>query len=286
MLTPKTFNKFSFMAVIFWILLGVTLLGIFAGMENSESRFDFRCDAKLSGVKDFIRGKCYEQYEKQYNKFSIPVYAFVIMNFSVVAIVAVIYSKCIQSTVDELEARRNADAEGQTQQGNETSRRLFIAYCCQLAIRFLLGIFFIVLKTQVLYPSKFPSDFECTISRKGNSLAYQSANSAQAQTYECHNQRATKKTFWTYAVTVVNGIFAFIVLMEIVWIISRARNGKKFMEDSQFFVDHLKFNHVAAHPGVQEQQQGQNAQQVPRQAFIKSMKDTIMKDTEQPTGLD
>ena len=290
LLTPKTFNKLSFVAVFVWIVLGVTLLGIFADMENSESRFDFRCDAKLSD-KDLIRGKCFERYEKQYNKFSIPLYGFVIVNFAVVAIVAVIYSKCIQSTVNELDARRNADAEGQTQQGNETSRRLFIAYCCQLAFRFALGIVFIVLQTRVLYPSKFSSDFECTISREGNSSAFQSANSTQAQTYECHNQRATKKTFWTYAVTVVNGGFAFIVLMEIVWIMSRVRNGKKFMEDSQFFVDHLKFNHVAAHPGVQEQQHGQNAQQVPPQqvplqAFIKSMKDTIIKDTEQPTGLE
>ena len=274
LLTPKTFNKLSFVAIFVWIVLGVTLLGIFADMENSESRFDFRCDGKLSD-KDLIRGKCFERYEKQYNKFSIPVYGFVIVNFAVVVIVAVIYSKCIQSTVDELEARRNADAEGQTQQGNETSRRLFIACCCQLAIRFLLGIFFIVLQTRVLYPSKFPSNFECTLSREGNSSAYQSANSTQAQTYECHNQRAKKKTFWTYAVTVVNGIFAFVVLMEIVWLMSRARNGKMFMEDSQFFADHLKVK-----------QHRQNSQQVPLQAFKKSMKDTIMKDTEQPTGLE
>ena len=290
LLTPKTFNKLSFVAIFVWIVLGVTLLGIFADMENSESRFDFRCDGKLSD-KDLIRGKCFEQYEKQYNKFSIPVYGFVIVNFSVVAIVAVIYSKCIESTVDELEAWRNADAEGETQEGNNARRRLFIAYCCQLAIRFALGIFFIVLQTRVLYPSKFPSNFECTITREGNSSATPSANFTQTQTYECHNQRATKKIFWTDAVTVVNGIFAFVVLMEIVWIMSRARNGKIFMADSQFFADHLKFNHVAAHPGVQEQQHGQNVQQVPLQqvplqVFIKSMKDTIMKDTQQPTGLE
>ena len=294
LLTPKTFNKLSFVAIFLWIVLGVTLLGIFGKMENSESRFDFRCDGKLSD-KDLIRGKCFERYEKKYNKFSIPVYAFVIVNFSVVVIVAVIYSKCIQSTVDELEAR-NADAEGQIRQRNETSRRLFIAYCCQLAIRFSLGILFIVLQTRVLYPSKFPSNFECTLSRKGNSSAYPSANFTQTQTYECYNQRATKKTFWTDAVTGVNGIFTFVVLMEIVWIMSRARNGKMFMEDLHFFADHLKFNHVAAHPGVQEQQHGQNAQQVRLeqvplqqirlQALIKSMKDTIMKDTEQPTGLE
>ena len=280
LLTPKTFNKLSFVAIFVWIVLGVTLLGIFADMENSESRFDFRCDGKLTGDKDLIRGKCFERYEKQYSKFSIPVYGFVIVNFAVVVIVAVIYSKCIESTVDELEAR-NADAEALIQQGNETSRRLFLAYCCQLAIRFALGILFIVLQTRVLYPSKFPSNFECTITREGNSSAYPSANFTQAQTYECHNQRATKKTFWTDAVIVVNGIFAFVVLMEIVWIMSRARNRSIFMEDSQFFANHLKFNPVAAHPEVQI-----SLQQVRLQALIKSMKETIMKDTEQPTGLE
>ena len=82
----------------------MTLFGIFADMENSKLRFDFRCDAKLSG-KDFVRGKCFDKYEKQYNKFGIPVYGFVIANFSVVAIVSVIYSQCIQSTVHALEAR-------------------------------------------------------------------------------------------------------------------------------------------------------------------------------------
>ena len=284
LLTPKTFNKLSLVAIFVWILFGVTLLGIFADMENSESRFDFRCDGKLSD-KDLIRGKCFERYEKKYNKFSIPVYGFVIVNFSVVAIVAVIYSKCIESTVDGLEAR-NADVEGLIQQGNETSRLLFIAYCCQLAIRFALGIFFIVLQTRVFYPSKFPSSFECTITREGNSSAYPSVKFTKTQTYECHNQRATKKTFWTDAVSVVNGIFTFVVLMEIVWIMSRARNRKIFMEDSQFFGHHLKFNPVVALPGAQEQQHGQNTQQVPLQAFTKSMKDTIMKDTEQPTGLE
>ena len=273
LLTPKTLNKLSFVAIFVWIVLGVTLSGIFADMENSESRFDFRCDGKLTD-KDLVRGKCFERYEKQYNKFSIPVYGFVIVNFAVVVIVAVIYSKCIESTVDEFEPR-NADAEALIQQGNETRRRLFYAYCCQLAIRFLLGIFFIVLQTQVLYPSTFPSNFECTITRESNSSVYPSANFTQAQTYECHNQRATKKTFWTDAVSVVNGIFAFVALMEIVWLMSRARNGIMFMEDSQFFADHLKVK-----------QHGQNSQQVRLQAFVKSTKDTIMKDTEQPTGLE
>ena len=53
---------------------------------------------------------------------------------------------------------------------------------------------------------------------------------------------------------VVNGNFAFLVLMEFFLILSRSRKGKKFMEDSQFFADHLP---------KQEQQHEQNRQQIP-----------------------
>ena len=44
----------------------------------------------------------------------------------------------------------------------------------------------------------------------------------QTQTYECHNQRATYKNFSVdYAVNVVNGIFALLILMKIFYILSR-----------------------------------------------------------------
>ena len=78
-LAPKTFNQFSFVVNICWVFLGVTLSAIFLDAESSESRFDFRCGS--NGDKELIRGKCYEQYEKQYHKFGIPVYGFVILNF-------------------------------------------------------------------------------------------------------------------------------------------------------------------------------------------------------------
>ena len=258
LLTPKTFNKLSFVAVVFWILLGVTLCGIFADIEYSESRFDFRCDATLN--KDFIRGRCFSEYGKEYNKLSIPVYGFVLMNISVMAIVSVIYSQCVKSTVHELETC-NQDVEGQRQQGNPAQRRLFISYCSQLATRFVLAILLIVLQTQVFYPRNFPSNFNCNLMKEGtNTSAYLSANvTQQTQTYKCHNQRATKKTFWTDAVSVVNGTFAFLALIEIVWILSRVRNGKMFMEDSQFYSDHLKSNRDP----LQELQRQQSTEVVP-----------------------
>ena len=279
LLTPKTFSKLSFVAVICWIPLGVILLGIFADMENSESRFDFSCDSAKSN-KDLIEGKCFEQYEKRYNK--LPVYGFVLVNFGLIALVAVIYSQIVKSRVDDLESP-NADNESQLQQAHPTRRYgLFVAYCCQLAFRISFGILFMALQTQVIYSTNFPSDFKCdVIPRAGNNSVTPSTNLTQiTQAYSCHNQRATKKTFWTNAVIVVNGAFAFLVFTEIVWILSRARKGKTFMEDSQFFADHLK-----AKPQTDPQQIPLTSLAEKLQTFIQTMKDRVTEGTEQPTDL-
>ena len=40
LLKPKTMNRLSYVAIFCWVVIGVILLGIFADMENSESRFD------------------------------------------------------------------------------------------------------------------------------------------------------------------------------------------------------------------------------------------------------
>ena len=233
LLAPKTLHWFSYVANVFWILLGIILSAIFLDIENSEPRFDFRCGS--NGDKELIRGKCYEQYDKQYNKF--PVYGFVIINFLVTASVCGIYSQAVKSKVEELENNaRNADDDVE---GQPTPRKkLFKAYCLQLLVRFVLGIFFILLQTKLLYPVSFSSNFNCNLTRDGkfsDVTASGSRNGTQTQmSYECHNQRAAKKTFWAYVVIVVTGSFAYLVFMESLYLISRARKVERFMEDPKF----------------------------------------------------
>ena len=159
LLAPKTLHWFSYVANVFWILLGIILSAIFLDIENSEPRFDFRCGS--NGDKELIRGKCYEQYEKQYNKF--PVYGFVIINFLVTASVCGIYSQAVKSKVEELENNPRDDVEGQP----TPRKKLFKAYCLQLLGRFIVGIIFVLLQTKVLYPLSFPSNFNCKLTRDG-----------------------------------------------------------------------------------------------------------------------
>ena len=233
LLAPKTLHWFSYVANVFWILLGIILSPIFLDIENSEPT-DFRCGS--NDDKELIRGKCYEEYDKQYNKF--PVYGFVIINFLVTASVCGIYSQAVKSRVEELERENNAgdDVEGQTPR-----KKLFKAYCLQLLVRFVLGIFFLLLQTKLLYPLSFPSNFNCNLTRDGkfsDITAGASRNETQTQTsYECHNQRAAKKTVWANAVIVVTGAFALLVFIESLYMLlwrTRKVGFKVFTEDQEF----------------------------------------------------
>ena len=230
LLAPKTLHSFSYVANVFWIVLGIILSAIFLDIEKSEPT-DFRCGS--NGDKELISEKCYEQYENQYNKF--PVYGFLIINFLVTESVCVIYSQAVKSRVQELERENNADddVEGQTPR-----KKLFKAYCLQLLVRFVLGIFFILLQTKLLYPVSFSSNFNCNLTRDGkfsDVTSSGSRNGTQTQmSYECHNQRAAKKSFWAYVVIVVTGSFAYLVFMESLYLISRARKVERFMEDPKF----------------------------------------------------
>ncbi|XP_073244587.1 uncharacterized protein [Porites lutea] len=256
LLAPKTLHWFSYVANVFWILLGIILSAIFLDIENSEPRFDFRCGS--NGDKELVRGKCYEQYDKQYNKF--PVYGFVIINFVVTASVCGIYSQAVKSRVEELERVKNQDVENRTQQRNNnlTERKLFKAYRLQLLARIVLGISFALLQTKLLYPLSFPSNFKCNLTRDeifSDITASASRNETLTQTsrYECHNQRAAKKTFWADAVIVVTGSFAFLVFIECLYLLSRAKKVERFKEDPKFHKYYL--SSTKPNPSTAEQEQ-------------------------------
>ena len=273
-LEPKTLGKIHHVVVVFWILIGVIFLAIFADMENSEPRFDFRCGAGKSKNIDFVRGKCYEKYQQQYNRFALPVYGFVIMNFVLIVFVCVIYSQIVRPTVNRLSRSiRNGDPERQSRDQENalsTGKKLFIAYCCQLSTRLVLGVVFIILQTQLLYPLRFPSKFHCYLTTDGTTQLGNSSNNAQHSTlHDCHNQRAVKKTSWMDAVLVVNGIFVVGILIEIVYLFLRACKEREFMQNSKFQTSHLNPPEEA----------------LPLQEFIQNTKKMIMDDTYQPPQL-
>ena len=247
-LAPKTFNKISYAAVLIWFVISVIFFGTFAEVENTESRYDFRCGGANSENIDLVRGECFEKYEKQYNKFGVPVYGFVIINFLLIGIVCVVYSQIVRNTVDHLSSSSpNSDPEsGQscekpTSQTTNCGHKLFIAYCCQLSTRLVLGVLFILLQTQLLYPLNFSSAFDCYLTSRTNQPRNSSDTAPNSTLYKCHNQRAIKKTFWMNAVLVVNGTFVMCILIETVYILLRACIDRNFMRD--FLKNYLNANY-------------------------------------------
>ena len=235
----KALNIFSSLIFVIWIIACCLLGGGFFLIEISQSKSDISCDGEFKDKdeKELIREECFDKYEKEYNKFTL--YGFVFINCFILAMVTIIYSLCLQSRVGELEIP-NQNVEEQPQR----SRVLFTAYCCQLAATIVLAAVFIIV-LQIYASTDFPSNFECDPFEQGsNSSAFSSTNGSQAKTdiYPCRNRRATKKLRGSVALTVFNGILAFFAVIELVWIFSRARNGMQFMDDRQFYADHLRSN--------------------------------------------
>ena len=237
----KTLNKFAFAVVtLFWILFHGILIGAFSDMEYNEPRSDFRCDVTAEDKvnADFIRSECYNHYLKQNHKLLIPPLLFVLVSMSLVPIVTAIYSFYANSTVNAIK-RSHQDTQRELR---DRRRNLFFAYLSQLIINIIFEITFIILlEKQLLYPRNFPSHFSCSSSVNGT----QSTTS-----FNCSNHRAASKSIWIRVVTAANGIFALFAFLEIIWILSRGRHGKEFMENWRFYADHLNSN-------SDEQRQGQ-----------------------------
>ena len=278
LLIPATFNKLGLLTLKGWIGLGSILSAIFLQMHNSEPSSDFRCDVKDNIDKDFVRGKCFDQYQQQNNKLGVPLYAFIMVNVLVIPVVSVIYSQWVKSTVTELE-HRHQDAE------RERSRRLFLAYFCQLAVSCALRIIFIAfLEIELFYPRTFPADFNCSI--KGTWVGFLPKQTKSANSVHCFTQRAGDKNFWTETVKMANGIFAFFAFLEILWILSRARNGMKFMDNWQFYADHLKSEKPRNDEMINSSEHEEHAQaQNDFHSAIQTLKRNCLQDTEELSDL-
>ena len=233
-ISPKTLSKFTFALLVLWTVLGGILCGAFLELKINEPRYDFRCDG-IGDTRniDFIRGNCYQQYWIQNHKHGIPPYAFILLNVALIPIVTCIYSLCIKTTVNNLERRHQDD---ETEPGDKR-RSLFVAYLCQLVVNIALEItFFALLETHLFYPKNFPSNFSCSV--KNHSVKRTQATNV----FNCNTTRAGEKNVWITLAEVINGFFAFCAFVEIICILSRARNSRNFMKNRQFYFHHLESN--------------------------------------------
>ena len=242
-LAPKTFHRVSYVVVVLWILISVAFSIIIDKMENDEAKFHFRCSGAKSKNDDTVRGKCYEKYLKQNNKFGLPVYGFVIINLILTVIVCAVYSQIVKHKVDHLSRGiRINDQENRLlhqETVSSTGKTLFIAYCVQLSIRLVLGVTFIIIQIQLLYPLKFSSKFDCYLTDRTTQPRNSSKNAQNSTLHDCHNKRAETRTFWMYAVLAANGFHVTGLLVETFYLVLRVCIKRSFMQDSKFLKTHL-----------------------------------------------
>ena len=242
-LAPKTFHRVAYVVVVLWILISVAFSIIIDKMENDEAKFHFRCSGAKSKNDDTVRGKCYEKYLKQNNKFGLPVYGFVIINLILTVIVCAVYSQIVKHKVDHLSRGIRIDDQEKRLLHQETvsstGKTLFIAYCVQLSIRLVLGVTFIIIQIQLLYPLKFSSKFDCYLADRITQPRNSSKNAQNSTLHDCHNKRAETRTFWMYAVLAANGFHVTGLLVETFYLVLRACIKRSFMQDSKFLKTHL-----------------------------------------------
>ena len=275
----ETLSTVRFKLVLLRIVVGVIPFLAFLVLDIIEAKEGFVCDwtGNIRNI-NFIQGECYHKYKKENYKRNFAPYFFILVNVLLVLMVSIIFSQRAKSTVNELNCSPE-DAEGKPRNRRQI---FFIAYLFHLVVCFVLEIIFIVLlETQSFYPSNFPSDFNCSVKDPFYN---------QTQYSNCLSHQAGDKNVWTKLVTAVNGFFAFSAFLEIVWIFLRARNGKKFMENWQFYAVHLKSNSDKLHqaqseeiPLVEPLHQAQPLRDF--QGAIHKLKENCLQGTEQPSDL-
>ena len=218
-------------------------MGITSKLRLSERR-KFICDfsVSLSG-KNFHLAQCFEKYEQRHNS-PFPLYAFVILSFSVVLIVCLAYSWCcVKSWVDKLEAVLTPDTENPHPRPRVKSRRIFSFYFLHLVARLVLGIVLTALQGNVFYPYRFPVGFVCVLpaaTQPGNSTESKQSRAS------CHNPVASEKSTCLTAIWIFQVIFAFFIFREMFYLAVRALQCPNFTIDSEFSVKY--FFHKSATP--------------------------------------
>ncbi|XP_031569376.1 NLR family CARD domain-containing protein 3-like isoform X5 [Actinia tenebrosa] len=233
-LAREGFNHFSFVVVIGSVVFGINLLGVFADIEDKEQRY-FSCKTKGQEDKDFLQRTCFADYQAK-NTRGFPLYGFVLLNVLLVIMVCFFYYQSVRSKLEDLERE---DPEMQTNQSTLLYRR----YCIQLAVRLTLGMVFRILQWIVLYPLNFPSKYACELSSdreaKHTNITSSDAANVTRSWYHCINEQAEKKTNCTIAFFAVNVIFNVFILLELIYVIIKAKINVYFREDLEFFNTYL-----------------------------------------------
>ena len=243
-LFSKYFSHFGYVVAALHVPALVVFATVTGQLRTSERR-TFRCD-----VSD-CRDDCLKKYDKHYSS-PLPLYAFVLLCFVPSLAVCIAYSWCcVKSRVDEIEAAMKPDPENPRPRPRVKTHRVFCCYFLHLFVRFFLGISFAVFQNSVfyasntLYASDFPTEFACYIC-DSTAILKPTANSTnlnfiniEPSAINCDNSVGSDNATWAKGIWIVNILFAFLVFVELCYLLVRALKSNTFIFDSEFCLKHF-----------------------------------------------
>ena len=251
-LTPKSFGWVAYVCVIFHLLFGLALFGVVLELRNGEfAKFGCAVDKQSTAAyKTSVEKRCYSRYEQTYNTL-LPLYGFVLLSVAFTVLVSVIYAWRVRDRVEEVDRTSNESGEP-TADSEETSQGFYVFYFYffHLVVRSLFGILFTVLQHTVFYPRGFDFEFSCSLPapdvtlRRGNNTFIGKSNNTLIA---CENSTASEKQLWSVIVSVLNTVFALIILGEVIYLWRRfptlnCRSDVGWSSDTEFITEHLLRN--------------------------------------------
>ncbi|XP_078357674.1 uncharacterized protein LOC144642569 isoform X1 [Oculina patagonica] len=235
--SSKYFSSFGYIVAVSYLPALVIFAGYTGQLRTSERR-TFRCPSSPDSRDD-----CLVKYDQQFNS-PFPLYGFVLLCFIPLLAVCIAYSWCFaKSRVDELEAALKADPENPRPRPRVTTRRVFYSYFLHLLVRLILGILLTVLQNFIFYPSGFPTDFICvlpTVKPTVNSTKSNfNATKYDVTAINCDNPVGSDNAICAKGIWIVNVLLAFLVFVELLYLLVRAKRSERFTFDSEFCQKHF-----------------------------------------------
>ena len=251
-LTRKRFGIVGYVCVIVHFLCGLALTVVVATLRASENaKFSCSVHGKASTTyQKKVDQACLATYDQVYNS-PLPLYGFVLLTFGSTVLISVIYSLVVWKRVDEIESNleQQTDYEDEDNNPGQNMRTVFVvySYLAHLVLRALLGITLTVLQYIHFYPNGFDFKFQCNLPStilSSNDINACKNESHNCTSVTCQNSTSSEKWLSSILVSVINGVVAVVILVEVIYLLPRLPilNGYSevgWSSDHQFVTVHF-----------------------------------------------
>ena len=228
-LAPKRFGIVTYVCIIVHFLCGVTCTVVVATLRGSENG-KFSCsvrDKAWTTYQKKVEQACLARYDQAYN-LPLPLYGFVLLSIGSTVLISVIYSLVIGKRVNEIESnfQKQTDCEDEDNIPRQNRRTIFVfySYFAHLVLRALLGIIFTVLQHAYFYRNGFAFNFKCNLSSTiltSNDITAPKNGSRNDTLITCENLTSSEKWLSGILVSVINGVVAVVILVEVIYLLPR-----------------------------------------------------------------